>query len=143
MLTFETKIHDKNLSSFLEDMNALFGRLERKYYKEVHVKTPDDLNQFKRAFCKENGISSTHFNSIKNSCDGKVKSLIELRKYHVGELKQRIQDTEKTVKKIGKRIKQADSNIARHHAYTLALKEYRSKKEKGQPCRKPRALLCP
>lgn len=105
-LTYQTKLNDQPialpsgeqgaLSDYLDQLAAYFGKIERKLFVELYVRKTDG-NEAKKAYCKHFEITSRQYNSIKVQLEGKVKSIAELRKTYVEDLKGKIAWTKKQI----------------------------------------------
>ena len=124
MFTYESKIKDDETIPFIKEMNSLYGHLERKLYNELYVKKPSDKNRLKRDFCKDEGISSTHFNSLKNTLSAKIDSRLELAKVNVKEDEERVGKTSETVSRKEKRIAKLKEAIKKIGIYQDRLRRY-------------------
>ena len=117
MKTYECKIHDDSAYSFIRDMNSLFGIWVRKLFVLLYANPVKDKNQLKRSFQKDMGVSSTHYNSIKNHVDGAYKARQELGVLQLKDLTSSIKHTRKTITKLEKSLKKEDESIARIRSY--------------------------
>lgn len=140
MRTYECKITDEQAASFLREMNTLFGVWTRKLFVKLYGNPVEDKNQLKRDFTKEFGISSTHYNSIKNHIDGVMDSRKELSREHSKEIENRIKQTEITINKLKKTISEHYESIARIIRYNKQLLSHKKRvtlKIKSKKPRKP------
>ena len=83
-ITLQDRIFpDEDESAFLDTYMANYQGLKRILFSCLYGKQrPTNLNEFKREFIKDHGITSTYYNSLKNECDGIFKSQIELQKHY-------------------------------------------------------------
>jgi hypothetical protein len=120
MKTYECKIKDESAYPFIRDMNSLFGIWVRKLFVFLYANPVEDKNLLKRSFQKEMGVSSTHYNSIKNHVDGSYKARQELGVLQLKDLTSGIKHTQKTIKKLEKSLKKEEESIARIRSYLKA-----------------------
>ena len=114
-----------NLIPFCEKMGELFGGIERCLYKDL-------LRGGKRTILKKEyqlkyGINARQFNSIYFSIKGKIESRKQCHNRQIKQLKERIIDLDKSVKKLEKRIDLSltDTRIGRI-GYSCALRRQKS-----------------
>ena len=140
MKTYETKIKDESAVAFLRCMNASFGSLSRKLFVSLYASPCDDSNQLKRDFQKQYGVSSTHYNSLKNHVDGVYDSRKELGKTQRQDLKTRVKNTIKTITKLEKSVSESQKSISRILGFNRQLADHNKKKALGLKSKKPRKL---
>ena len=140
MKTYETKIKDESAVAFLRCMNASFGSLSRKLFVSLYANPCDDGNQLKRDFQKQYGVSSTHYNSLKNHVDGVYDSRKELGKTQRQDLKTRVKNTIKTITKLEKSVDESQKSISRILGFSRQLADHNKKKTLGLKSKKPRKL---
>jgi IS605 OrfB family transposase len=93
--TYQTRLktiplhQDLTSEMYLDQYGQLFGRMERKLFVLIHIKKMPS-NQVKKEFCRQYHITSRQYNSLKMQLDGKVSSILEIRKIHITELEEKI-----------------------------------------------------
>jgi hypothetical protein len=140
MKTYECKIKDESSLIFLRKLNASFGSWVRKLFVKLYDHPVDDKNLLKREFQKKFGVSSTHYNSIKNHVDGIYRSRKELGIVAASELRTRIKYTTASIKKLNKAESELVKSIARIIRYNKDLAIHRRCLSKAQKSKKPRKL---
>lgn len=100
--TFQTKA-PPTLTDFCEEMSALFTEIERQLYREL--KSGKNLNDLKREYQVRYGINARQFNAVHTNLKAKIKSREECYKRQLNDLKSRIADLEKAIKKLKKKLK--------------------------------------
>ena len=145
MKTYECKIKDESSLDFLRKLNASFGSWARKLFVKLHDKPVEDKNLLKREFQKEYGVSSTHYNSIKNHVDGIYRSRKELGATQAAEIQSRIKYTQASIKKLEKAESNLLASISRVTQYQKALATHRRRlnsenRSKAKKSKKPRKL---
>ena len=76
----------------------LFDKLERKLFAALRAGC--SINELKREFIKEFGITARQFNALHIGLKGKIKSIEERRQGLIAETKQRIEKAEKVIAKM-------------------------------------------
>ena len=138
MKTYECKISDEQTTPLIKKLNALFGMWSRKLFVRLYGNPVKDRNQLKRNFMQEFGISSTHYNSIKNHIDGVMSSRKELAEEQYKETQNRIKQTKKTIGKLEKTILEHYRSIARINHYNKQLAIHKKRLELSIKSKKPR-----
>ncbi len=88
--TYQTRLEtiplhqDLTSEMYLKQYGQFFGWLERKLFVLIHIKKMPS-NQVKKEFCRRHHITSRQYNSLKMQLDGKVSSILEIRKLHITE----------------------------------------------------------
>ena len=90
------------LIPFCEQMGQLFGTVERCLYKDLL--RGKKRTQLKKEYQIKYGINARQFNSIYFSISGKIESLKQCHNRHIKQIRERIIDLEKSIKKLEKRI---------------------------------------
>ena len=99
--TYQTKVPD-DLIPFCQQMGRLFGGVERALYKDLL--RGRNRTQLKKEYQIKYGINARQFNSIYFSIKGKIESRKQCHARHLKQIKERIIDLEKSIKKLEKRI---------------------------------------
>ena len=101
-------------AAFLDAYLADFQKLKRIFFSKLygHLR-PKNLNEFKRAFLKEYDITSTHYNSLKNECDGIFKSQLELQRHYRDEYLAKKKSIEEWIKHKNSVVEKAERNLKR------------------------------
>lgn len=95
-MTFETSKKYSELEiEFFEDCALLFASIERRLFKDIHIKKKSGL---KSIYTTKEGITARQYNSIIRPLDGKIKSIDSNRKRYIEETEIRISDIEKQIK---------------------------------------------
>lgn len=136
MKTYECKINDESTLSLLRELNGLFGVWVRKLFVLLYANPVDDRNHLKRCFQKQMGVSSTHYNSIKNHVDGAYRSRRELGVIQYKEVQSRIKYTKATILNCEKALIKETQSLARVRSYLKA----RSLHKADVKFKKPRKL---
>lgn len=91
------KIHNK-VDCFLNDFASLYSNIERNYYVDIfkHGKTRSSL---KKSYTEKYEITARHYNAIAINTDGKIKSVKELQKMYIDEVKEKIKLVTKNIDK--------------------------------------------
>ncbi len=103
-VTYQTRVPD-SLLPFCERMGILMSEVERCLYQEL--KSGTKVAKAKRYFQVRFGINARQFNAVHAVLKGKVKSRQECHKRQINELKSRISDAKKRIKKLLKQLKNA------------------------------------
>lgn len=133
MKTYECKIKDEAAWPFLRAYNTLFGIWARKLFVQLYGNPVDDRNLLKRSFQKQMGVSSTHYNSIKNHVDGVYRSRRELGLQQFKENQSRIKHIKNSISKLEKSLIKADESLARVQAYLKAKSLHKSNLTSPKP----------
>ena len=120
MKTYECKINDESTLPFLRELNGLFGIWVRKLFVLLYANPVDDRNHLKRTFQKQMGVSSTHYNSIKNHVDGAYRSRRELGLLQYKDVQSRIKYTKATISRYEKALIKETESLARVRSYLKA-----------------------
>ena len=94
--TYRTKIKDAD-TSYLDEISAFFGVIERKLFHDVFVRG-ESRTDCKRRYLTEYGITARQFNSIYIALEGKVKAIKEHNKLRLSELEEKIKSVKKYIK---------------------------------------------
>ena len=136
MKTYECKINDESTLAFLRELNSLLGIWVRKLFVLLYANPVDDRNHLKRSFQKQMGVSSTHYNSIKNHVDGAYRSRRELGLLQYKEVQSRIKYTKATILNCEKALAKETESLIRVRSYLKAKSLHRS----DAKFKKPRKL---
>ncbi len=98
-LTTSAKIVDDNFTKALDAFGELYGQILRKLYVDLYVRK-HALNLLKSSYIVKYGITARHFNAIRYDLQGKIASIIEVKKTESDSKKRKIQNIEKKIKKI-------------------------------------------
>lgn len=103
---------DEGERNFLDTFLASFQSLKRILFSKLYGRfRPTNLNEFKRQFMKDHGITSTHYNSLKNECDGIFKSQIELQKHYRDEYRAKKKSIEEWIGHKSSVILRSEKNL--------------------------------
>ena len=102
--TYQTRFDATDLQGeYLDRYASLYSKCERTLFAETIAqgKRPESV---KNDYLKRFNITSRQFNAICRFLKGKVKSIKELRKTHLSDLKNKVKKTASTIKKIEKKL---------------------------------------
>lgn len=102
--TFQTKIRDDEAYPVLDAMAALFGRLQRRLFVDVHVRGRS-LGGCKKLYIARYGVTARFFNAMAAELSGQVKAAAEARKRRIAVLREQITATEKAIRRLHKKDK--------------------------------------
>ena len=97
-----TTILPENLIPFCEEMGQLFGWVERCLYKDLL--RGKKRTQLKKEYQLKYGINARQFNSIYFSIKGKIESRNTCHDRHKKQIKERIIELSKSIKKLERRL---------------------------------------
>ena len=80
----------------LSEYATLFCKFERTLFANLSAK--QNINELKRKYIKEYGLTARQFNSIHYSIKGKIASAKECQKLNISSLKEKISNLEKKIK---------------------------------------------
>ena len=91
-LTYQASITNEDTESLLslDLFNRMFNMLERRLYVDLIV-NKGNVNVLKTTYIQEYGINGRHFNSIKDSIEGKVSALLALNKIALSDIRVKLQ----------------------------------------------------
>lgn len=103
-VTYQTKVPNA-LTTFCDEMGLLMSEVERSLY--VDWQRGISVKQAKREYQLGFGINARQFNAVYAVLKGKIKSRQECHKRQLKELKSRISDAKKHIKKLQRQLKNA------------------------------------
>lgn len=98
LATYQTRIDDREAYPCFDAMGEHFGRLERKFYVDYHVKG-EPAKDLKRRYVAEHGITARQFNSLMKSLTARLDSVRENLRWLERDLLGRIASAERFIKK--------------------------------------------
>jgi IS605 OrfB family transposase len=119
ILTYQTRIPFAHPA--LDAYGELYGRVERSLFAAIHAGRP--MNELKRDFLKQFGITARQFNAIRITLEGKIASIAERLPDLKAEAEARIKKAEKVLAKLRDpaKIHQKKRRIATMRARLAAL----------------------
>ena len=100
--TTQTKV-DKSACKFLDESACYVGKLRARLLQAM-LEKKQDINEIKKQYIAEYGLTARQFNSLKSEVQGLVKSATALREKHIEELKSRIVGLKKKLKSLQKKL---------------------------------------
>ena len=102
------EVNNKDIIEYFENASVYFCKLQRKafhIFKNENIKgNKVEYNKFRQDFMKEHNISKRTADSILKDVLGRIKSLVELKKYEVSQKKQKIEKLKEEIEKLDKKI---------------------------------------
>jgi IS605 OrfB family transposase len=103
IFSYQARLHlDAGQDAAISAYASLYGRVERKLFAAMQTKAT--LNDLKRRFLLEYGITARQFNNIRVGLEGKIDSIKARRPELITELQSRIKKSQKTIQKIQERL---------------------------------------
>ena len=102
------EVNNKEIIEYFENACVYFCKLQRKafhIFKNENIKgNKVEYNKFRQDFMKEHNISKRTADSILKDVLGRIKSLVELKKYEASQKEQKIEKLKEEIEKLGKKI---------------------------------------
>lgn len=100
--SYETRLHLSELEEeILSSCAKLMSTIERKLFSDVA--SGKNAHKLKSEYLSRHGITARQFNAIRVTLEGKISSIIELRKDHIDDLKGRISSLIASIEKLQKK----------------------------------------
>jgi IS605 OrfB family transposase len=126
--TYETRLHLTELGEeILFSCKELMSTIERKLFADVA--RGKKAHELKAEYLKGYGITARHFNAIRTVLEGKISSIVELRKDRREDLKGRISSLTSSIKKLQKKktaalvVHQKKRRLAKHQSQLASLEQ--------------------
>jgi IS605 OrfB family transposase len=109
--TYQTRIElaSEAQASVMDAYARLHGKVERTLFAKLQA--GKNLNELKSGFIKSFKITARQFNSVRVGLDGKVSSIIELRKDLIAEKASRLKTAKKVLSKQEKKLSDAKKKL--------------------------------
>ena len=102
------EVNNKDIIEYFENASVYFCKLQRKafhIFKNENIKgNKVEYNKFRQDFMKEHNISKRTADSILKDVLGRIKSLVELKKYEASQKEQKIEKLKEEIEKLDKKI---------------------------------------
>ena len=102
------EVNNKDIIEYFENASVYFCKLQRKafhIFKNENIKgNKVEYNKFRQDFMKEHNISKRTADSILKDVLGRIKSLVELKKYETSQKEQKIEKLKEEIEKLDKKI---------------------------------------
>ena len=102
------EINNKDIIEYFENVSVYFCKLQRKafhIFKNENIKeNKTEYKKFRQDFMKEYNISRRTADSILKDVQGRIKTLVELKKYEIFQKKQKIKSLEEEIEKLDNKI---------------------------------------
>ena len=116
--TTVTQLHENNnkdIIEYFENASVYFCKLQRKVFhifkNENITGKKTEYKKFRQDFMKEYNISRRTADSILKDVQGRIKALIELKKYENSQKEQKIKNLKKEIEKLDDRISEFQGKI--------------------------------
>jgi len=104
--TIETRLGDVTVFPILELLLAFFAGLRHRLFRDL-ISLGKSRNELKSSYIRDFQITARHFNSLVFEVSALAQSNVELRQERKSELAGKIQSTEKQIKGLQKKLKEA------------------------------------
>ena len=102
------EVNNKDIIEYFENASVYFCKLQRKafhIFKNENIKgVKTEYKKFRQDFMKEHNISKRTADSILKDVLGRIKSLVELKKYEASQKEQKIEKLKEEIEKLDKKI---------------------------------------
>lgn len=102
------EVNNKDIIEYFENASVYFCKLQRKafhIFKNENIKgNKVEYNKLRQDFMKEHNISKRTAGSILKDIQGKLKTLMGLKKYEVSQKEQKIKKLKEEIEKLDKKI---------------------------------------
>ena len=109
------EVNNKDIIEYFENASVYFCKLQRKafhIFKNENIKgNKVEYNKLRQDFMKEHNISKRTAGSILKDIQGKLKTLMGLKKYEVSQKEQKIKNLKEEIEKLDKKISEFQEKI--------------------------------
>ena len=102
------EINNKDIIEYFENASVYFCKLQRKafhIFKNENIKgNKTEYKKFRQDFMKEHNISRRTADSILKDAQGRIKALVELKKYEISQKQQKIIILKEEIRKLDTKI---------------------------------------
>ncbi len=135
--TIETRLFHPEIYPILEQVLFYFSSVRHRLWRDLIIKSLP-INELKRSYIKDFGLTARQFNSLAKEVGAKAKALEEIKQDRLKKLKSAINSIESSIEKAEKSIKSAENHLKTITSYRLKLKAWQGAASQGKrPSKKP------
>ena len=109
------EINNKDIIEYFESASVYFCKLQRKafhIFKNENIKdSKTEYNKIRKEFMREHNISRRTADSILKDVQGRLKALVELKKYESSQKEQKIKNLTEEIEKLDNKILEFQEKI--------------------------------
>ncbi len=132
--TIETRLSHPQLYPVLEQLLSFFASLRHRLWRDLVIKSMN-INELKRDYIKNFGLTARQFNSLAKELSAKELALEELRKEHLAKLATAINSNKEALSKAEKAILGYQKDLKAIAAYRQKIKTWQESSAKKPPKR--------
>ncbi len=134
--TIETRLSHPQLYPVLEQLLSFFASLRHRLWRDLVIKSMN-INELKRDYIKDFGLTARQFNSLAKELSAKELALEEIRKERLSKLATAIKSNKEAIGKAEKAIIGSEKDLKAIGTYRQKIKTWQQSSAKKQP-KKPK-----